>query len=133
MSTSASASCAERRAVREAGTGVISTLIGGLVVLALLLFAVQVVLGLYATSVVTAVAYDAAKSVAGADAVDPETATAAARRSLGRWGERAGFRWAREDDEVVLRVRLPAPTLLPAPFTGLDVDRTVRVRVETVR
>ncbi|MDQ3756428.1 MAG: hypothetical protein M3394_01070, partial [Actinomycetota bacterium] len=62
-STLDSASCADAE-----GSGLLGTVVGGLVFLSLLFFAVQVVLGLYATSVVTAVAYDAAKAVAGADA-----------------------------------------------------------------
>lgn len=90
----------------------------------------QVVLGLYATSVVTAVAYDAAKAVAGADAGATDdavrSATAAARRALGGLGDNTELHWSREGDDVVLRVRAPRPSVLG------DVVRTVRVRVETV-
>ena len=124
-STTASASCAER------GSGVLGTVVGGLVFLTFLFFAVQVVLGLYATSVVTAVAYDAAKTVAGAAAGGTEeaqrAATTAARRDLGRLGADAEFSWRREGDDVVLRVRAPRSSVLG------DVVRTVRVRMESVR
>ena len=53
------------RLVDERGGGPISIWIGFLVFLVMLLFAVQVLFNLYATSVVTAVAYDAARRVAG--------------------------------------------------------------------
>jgi hypothetical protein len=123
-STNASASSAD-------GTGVVGTVVGGFVFLSFLFFAVQVVLGLYATSVVTAVAHDAAKTVAGADAgagaEAQRSATAAARRALGRLGDDVELTWSWEGDDVVLRVRAPRPSVLG------DVVRTVRVRVEAVR
>lgn len=132
-STTGSASCAEGRG--EAGTGIVGTFVGGLVLLVLLLFAVQVAIGLYTDSVLSAVAYDAAKSVAGADAAArpdaAEAATRDARRSLGRIGARARFEWAVEGDDVVLRVAAPRPRLVLAGLP--DVQRTVRVRIEAVR
>lgn len=104
---------------------------GVLVFVSLLLFAVQVLVGLYATTVVTAAAYDAAKAVAGADRPPVDVAEAAARRHIGRSGDRASFRWAVDDDVVSLTVRAPRPTLLP--LMADDVVRTVRVRVESLR
>jgi hypothetical protein len=124
----------------ERGGGPISAWIGFLVFLALLLFAVQALTNLYTTSVVTAVAFDAARQVAGAgggaSAVAP--AEAGARRSLGRFGERVSFDWSASDDEtVVLRVRAAnQAVLLPVVTTPLAfdrIDRTVRVRVERFR
>ena len=110
------------------------------VFLGLLLFAVQALCNLYATSVVTAVAYDAARRVAVADG-GPASAGAAeadARRALGRFGERVTFDWSGTDAEVVvLSVRARNPTrLLPAlagPLAFDEIDRTVRVRVESFR
>ena len=129
MSTTGSANCAE--AGGERGTGLIGTVVGVLVFLSFLLFATQLVLSLYATSVVTAVAYDAAKTVAGADAGASDDArreaTVVARRALGRLGEQVELRWSTDGDDVVLRVRAPRASLLG------DVERTVRVRVEAVR
>ena len=108
--------------------------------LGLLLFAVQALFNLYATSVVTAVAYDAARRVAAADGgADSATeAEADARRALGRFGERVSFDWSASDGEVVvLSVRARNPTrLLPAmagPLAFDEIDRTVRVRVEAFR
>lgn len=127
MSTTGSANCADR----ERGSGLIGTVVGILVFLMFLLFAAQLVLALHATSVVTAVAYDAAKTVAGADAgasdIAQRKATAAVRRALGRLGGQVELHWSRQGDDVVLRVRAPRPSLLG------DLERTVRVRIEAVR
>ncbi len=109
--------------------------------LGLLLFAVQALFNLYATSVVTAVAYDAARRVAVADGGTASigAAEADARRALGRYGERVTFDWSGTDDGqvVVLSVHARNPTrLLPAlagPLAFDEIDRTVRVRVETFR
>lgn len=106
-----------------------------------MLFAVQVLLGLYATSVVTASTYDAARVLAGADqgdsAVGRADAEAGARSQLGRYGERAAFRWDNDAQSIRLRVRVPRPTVLPrslASGLGLpDIERTVTVRVERAR
>ena len=124
----------------ESGSGPISTWIGFVVFLGLLLFAVQSLLNLYATSVVTSVAYDAAREVAGADGGPEEVARAEARARalLGRFGDAASFDWSStSDDDVVLRVRGTVPrVLLPAqrgPVAFGEIDRTVRVRVERFR
>ena len=123
----------------ERGGGPLSAWFGLVVFLALLLFAVQVLYNLYATSVVTSVAFDAARRVAAAEggpaAVAP--AEAEARQALGRYGERVSFEWAVDADLVALRVRATNPSfLLPAqagPVVFGDIDRTVRVRVERFR
>jgi hypothetical protein len=124
----------------ERGSGPISTWIGFVVFLGLLLFAVQSLLNLYATSVVNSVAYDAAREVAGADggADVMAQAEARARGLLGRFGQQVSFDWsATNDDDVVLRVRGTVPrVLLPlqrGPVALGEIDRTVRVRVERFR
>jgi len=118
---------------------VVSALAGTTAFLVLLLFATQLLFNLYATSVVTAAAFDAARVVAGADG-GPDRITGAeaqARRMLGRYGERVRFDWSIDDDVVALRVRAANPNFLlehiggPASFQ--HVDRTVRVRVERFR
>jgi hypothetical protein len=130
----------------EAGAGLLSTLLGVTAFLILLLFGVHVVLNLYAASTVTAVAFDAAREVAGADA-GPAAQTAAearARGVLGRAGEPDVLRlsWAYpstdgdgEPDLVELRVRAESPsTFLPGvPLPLASVDRTIRVRLERPR
>ena len=125
----------------ELGAGVVGTVVGVLVFLVLVMFATQVLIGLYTTSVVTAATYDAAKAVAGADAGGEAAARADAednaRRQLGRFGDGVRFDWAVGADALRLTVRARRPTLLPralAGGTGLaEVVRTVRVRTEVVR
>lgn len=124
----------------EQGEGPISAWIGFFVFLVLLLFAVQALTNLYTTSVVTAVAFDAARQVAGAGGGPSSVVSAEdqARRSLGRFSERVTFDWSATDDEtVVLRVQAAnQSTLLPAASgrVAFDrIDRTVRVRVERFR
>ncbi|MDQ6927339.1 MAG: hypothetical protein M3159_01595 [Actinomycetota bacterium] len=100
----------------------------------------QVLFNLYATSVVTSVAYDAARKVAGEHgglALEPQ-AEAEARRLLGRYGDRVSFSWGASDaDVIVLRVQATSPSVLfPAlagPLAFGDIDRTVRVKVERFR
>lgn len=117
----------------------ISSIFGLFVVLVLLLFAVQVVYDLYATSAVTAATYDAARVVAGADGGPDATAAAeaGARDALGRYGERLHFTWTIDADVVQLHVTAINPGFLPAALRrplGVDaVDRTVRLRTERFR
>jgi hypothetical protein len=130
----------------EAGSGLLSTLVGVTAFLTLLLFGVHVALNLYAASTVTAVAFDAAREVAGADAGPAAQAAAEARARdvLGRAGQPDVLRlsWAYpstdgdgEPDLVELRVRAESPgTFLPGVELPLaSVDRTVRVRLERPR
>lgn len=120
----------------------LSAAAGVTVFLVLLLFAVQVLTNLYATSAVTAAAYDAARAVAsfpdGANrAAAAASAEERAREVLGRFGDRVTFEWDVTGDRfVVLHVRADNHT---ARFAGLPldavstVDRTVRARVECFR
>ena len=109
--------------------------------LVLLLLAVQVTYHLYATSMVTAAAFDGARLAAGAaGAGDPGDAAVTARRHvvdlLGTYGrERVETVDVRRDGDVLaLRVVARNPGFLPSGLRrpmGLDrVDRTVRVRIE---
>ena len=104
---------------------------GVAVFLLFLLFAVQVLFGLYATSVVSAAAFDAATSVAAQDGNGVPPAEAAARRHIGALGGRATFTWDVQDDTVRLTVVAPRPRLLD--LAAPDIRRTVRVRRERVR
>lgn len=131
----------------EEGAGLLSALVGVVVFLILLLFGAELLLGLYARSVVTAAAFDAARIAAGAasdvdgDGVPDAEAVAAAeehaRHLLGRFGrDRTRFDWRVDDDQVMLRVRAASPRLVGAALgTGLlgDIDRTVHVRLERFR
>lgn len=122
----------------ERGSGPISAAIGFLVFLSFLLLAVQILMGLYATTVVTAVAADSAHRVAnsGNDPAAVAEAEVEGRKLLGRYGNDAVFDWSTsgpDDEVIVLRVRAPKPSVLPAlasRLSGTKVDRTVRVRTE---
>lgn len=137
MSTTRSA----RSASSESGAGLVGTLAGVVVFLALLLLAVQVVYGLYARSAVTAAAFDAARAVAGADAQDRPAAAAEAearaREILGGVGDQVSFAWSADVEVVSLRVQAQLDNVVPATVRrplGLDViDRTIHVRVERPR
>jgi len=90
--------------------------------------------------VVTAVAFDAARQVAGASRGPGSIASAEdqARRSLGRFSERVTFDWSATDgDTVILRVQAANQSMqLPvvgAPVAFDRIDRTMRVRVERFR
>lgn len=127
----------------DRGTGQIGTIAAFTAFLLFLFLAIHVLIGLYATSAVTAAAYDGARQVASADVEhdDPgalaaarEDAEAHVRSLLGRAGATARFDWTSSSATVVaLHVRVPWPRLLPAiggPLGDARVDRTVRVRVE---
>lgn len=123
----------------------IGTLLGAGVFVLLMLFAVQVLVGLYTTTVVTAATYDAAKAVAGADAAAGRSAAAEAdalrnaRAQLGDYGRRVTFEWSADAaaEYVELTARGPRPSFLPRALTGPvglgDIVRTVQVRREQVR
>ncbi|HVM10171.1 MAG TPA: TadE/TadG family type IV pilus assembly protein [Acidimicrobiales bacterium] len=118
----------------------ISTTIGVFVFLLFLLMAVQVTYNLYATTMVTSAAHDAARRVAGAAAEGDPSALARGeawvKELLGEYGERNVDDVAvrRIADAVVVRVVARNPSFVPPAFRrplGLDtIDRSVRVRIE---
>ena len=121
------------------GQGLLPTIIGVFVFLLFLLLAVQVIFHLYATSAVTAAAFDGARLVAAADSpVDEDEAEAHVRNLLGKYGaDRLDVTFEPDPDAVVLRVRAQNPSLLPGalrrPLRMDRIDRTVRVRIERRR
>ena len=129
---------------RDRGAGLLGSAAGVLVFLAFLLFTVEVLFGLYASSTVTAVANDAAQRAAADGAPPVGIIEADARRNLGRVGDTAVFEWDRADtdgdgdaDTVVLRVVARPPRFLPPGLGGVvgpgEVRRTARVRIEEVQ
>src|SRR3546814_9368721 len=82
-----SASEVSGRPDRESGTGLISSAAGVVVFLMFLMPAVQLLFGLYATSHVNAIAYDAVQRDAGGGAPSLEEIEADARNSTGRIGK----------------------------------------------
>ncbi len=128
-------------AERDRGAGLLSTAAGVVVFLVFLLFAVQLLFGLYSSSTITAVANDAATRAASAEAPPLAVIEAEARASLGQVGETASFVWDVDDadgdgtsDTVVLEVTARPPRFIPRSIggsIGLDeVHRVVRVRAE---
>ena len=130
---------------RERGAGLVGTSAGFLVFLLMMLAAVQILFNLYATSMVTAAAHDAARDVASFDAAaDRCGAVAAAEasfvRSLGDYGAagHATLHWTCNNPNVV-RVRVVAqhPSILPERFAALssltNLDRTIEIRAEARR
>lgn len=125
----------------DQGTGLISSAAGVVVFLMFLLFSVQLLFGLYASSTVTAVANDAAQRAAAKGAPPLAVIEAEARASLGRVGDDAEFAWSTddadrdgEDDTVVLVVVAVPPRFVPSSIGGSvgfgEVRRIVRVRLE---
>ncbi len=134
-----------RDADSERGSGLFGTLMGLTVFMLLLVAAVQVLFNLYATTVVTSAAFDAARLVAGYDRADDRCraaaeAESALRQRLDRYLERGtiDLAWACDDPESV-RLAFDArhPTILPEPLQGLGglgrAQRVVEVRGEDLR
>lgn len=128
------------------GSGLISTIAGLLVFLALLLFATQTLIALHARSAATSAAYQGARLVAGArNSHDlspvPEEARSHAeslvRNQLGGFGDRVQLDWSTTTwDTVALTIRAQPPSFLWDSLRGRGpavIDRTVRVRVERLQ
>lgn len=128
----------------DRGAGLLSTAAGVVVFLMFLLFAVQLLFALYASSTVTAVTNDAAQRAAERNAPSLATIEAEARDNLGKVGDRASFLWSTVDsdgddreDTVVLEVAATPPRFVPPSIGGVvglgTVTRTARVRIEAVQ
>jgi hypothetical protein len=121
----------------DRGTAVVGTFVGFLIFLVLLLFSAQMLVRLYAKSMLTSAAVRAAQQVA--QSPDPTAAVAnaetAARSNLGAFGAtHTSFVWKEVDaGQVVLEVRGVSPELIPVPGSWRVIDRTVTVRTERFR
>lgn len=125
----------------EQGSGTLSTMFGVGVFLVMLMFCSHVLLNLWLTTSIDAVAHDAATDVATSGTVGTARAGAErqalerAREALGGYGEwvEMAFEPA-STDTVVLRVTAPEISLLPrsiADVAGLGgLDRRIVVRAE---
>lgn len=124
----------------ERGVGLVSTLSGVAIFMAFLLLGAHVLVHLYATSVLTANAFDAARIVSGSSSGEDRVGAAAraqaqALAQMGGFADRVAFTWEQlGPDEIVLTAAADTPNLLPALLArglGMDmVERTVRLRVE---
>ncbi|MFN0090675.1 MAG: hypothetical protein ACKVWR_10475 [Acidimicrobiales bacterium] len=125
-----------RIADAERGSSVLGAGLGFVVLLSFLLLATQLLLGLYARSLVSSAAFDAARTASGAGDAEPASLLAARRLAEQRLDEQlpgaAAIEWGPLDADVVeLTVRSPAPAVLPG--YSPTVERRVRMRVERVR
>ncbi|MGH9122821.1 MAG: hypothetical protein ACRDYC_12910 [Acidimicrobiales bacterium] len=114
----------------------VGTLFGFTFFLILLLLAVQTLVRLYAASVLTSAAFDAARSVATSidEQAEVPVAQTVAQRSLGGLADHTIFTWLEVDgQQVVLRIAAQSPGFLPLPSSLRDVSRTVTVRTERFR
>lgn len=120
------------------GTGIIGTLFGFLFFMLFLMFGVQELVHLYATSMLTSAAFDAAQQVATTpsdQSAQVPVATADARHQLGSFGtEHTTFNWKQVNgNQVVLEVTAESPGFLPLPLGFRRIERTVTVRTERFR
>lgn len=120
----------------EAGASPVTSVFGVAVFLGFLLLASQVLLHLYATSTVTAVAFDAARRAAG-DGGDCATEAVRAREALGAWAaDPAAVTIACDagPEFTTVTIRGPSPTRalrLYAELTGMaEIERSASVRTE---
>lgn len=127
----------------EDGSSSVTSVFGVLMFLASLLLATQVLVHLWATSLVTAVAVDEAQRVSAAaadgsmgggcdDRVAPRV-----RARLGGWGQRASVSCGpapQRPDAITVRITGPTParSLAAIGFTPMaDIDRSATFHAET--
>jgi len=134
-----------RRRFGERGSGLIGTSAGFLVFLLLLFAAVQILFNLYATTMVTTAAHEAAMKVAGFDASADRCAAVPAAEaafidSLGQYGRdgHASLTWTCDDPQrVIVRITADHPTMLPRAVAGLfglsHMSKIIEVRTELKR
>lgn len=135
-------------AVRDRGTGVVGSVAGLLVAILFLALSAQVLLGLYATTVVRSTLHDAASRAADQRAASSPDALARISRhaeaSLGQVGERTSITLEPVDvdgdgapDIIVGEAISRPPRLVPASVGGMvgfeEVRAGVRVRLERPR
>jgi Flp pilus assembly protein TadG len=130
----------------DRGVGMVPTAAGFVVFILFLLLAVQVLYGLYATSVVRGTLSDAASRAANGVASEAELVRLAddAERSLGPMGARTTIELRLVDDDadgapdmVAGSAVADPPRFVPPPLGGVagldDIAVSVRVRIERLR
>lgn len=118
----------------EGGNGPLTAVFGVAIFLGFLLLAVQVMVHLYATSAVSAAAFDAARLMAAEDGIGCPEATAHVQQLLGGYGDRVSVTCPANATQVGVTISGPSPAPLVDGFRrGFDlgqVERTAMVRVE---
>ena len=116
----------------ERGAGIFSAVFGLSFFLVFLLLAVQFMWSLYATSVVTAAAYDAGRMAARTGS--PDAGVARFEQAIGSYDASASISVPDAEGSVVVTVTGENPSLLPErlartlPFA--TIERTVEIRNE---
>lgn len=120
----------------EHGAGSVASVFGVAVFLGFLLVAAQLLIHLYATSTVTAVAFDSARRAA-ADGGDCASAESRARTALGGWAQDPSevvITCTRGGERTRLRISGPSPALglrIYGQMAGQDaIERGASVRTE---
>lgn len=120
----------------EQGASSVASVFGVAIFLAFLLFAAQLLIHLYATSTVTAVAFDHARRAA-ADGGDCTAAELGARSALGEWAADPGevdITCTRGAEMTSVRIVGPSPALglrVYGELAGREtIDRGAAVRTE---
>ena len=111
---------------------------GVLISLLALLFTVQFMYDMYATSVITGLGYDAARDVAGfRNEADRSAAVDRAegdlREALGGYAGDLNLAWTVNAESVSLTITATHPTIMPSLFGPLaldEVNETIIVRAE---
>ncbi len=117
---------------RDRGAGLFGSVFGLVSFLVFLLLAMQVLWSLYATSVVTAAAYDAGRAAARTG--DAVSGVDRFERSIGSYDADVSIRVPPGEGVVVVTVTGSNPTLLPdrwaraLPFAS--IDRSIEIRRE---
>lgn len=121
----------------EDGSSPLTAVFGFIVFMTFLLGAVQISLHLFASSAVSAAAFDAARSVAAESGRSCSEARERARAQLGAYGSGPEVTIAcsgGDADPVVVRIVAPSPAqLLNDTFDFGTIDREARVRREQFR
>ncbi|MEX0952954.1 MAG: hypothetical protein WDZ26_03900 [Nitriliruptoraceae bacterium] len=123
------------------GSSPVTAVLSLTVFLAFLLLATQTLVHLYATTAITAAAFDVARGAAaegrGCVAAGPHGTQRAEdhlRRRLGRFGDSVEVVCTDDGESTALTVRAPTPArVIGGPMRLGDIERTVRVRTEVVR
>lgn len=127
---------------QESGSSPVTAVFGVAIFLFFLLLASQALLHLYATSIVTSVAFTTATRVAAEDldcGPGGGIAEELARERLGGYGQRPGLvvRCEQTVDDTVVTIQVPSPARgLATARSGLTLDaieRTASVRTEEFR
>jgi hypothetical protein len=123
---------ANERTCRQAGQGLISTLFGFVVVVVLLLLVVQVSFDLYARSLVTATAVEAARSVAAYDSAQSFPTTPGAAVD-GAEQSAMSIAQARASDELGGYGKVTRFTFDPSTLNGSPPEVTLTVSFDISR